>query len=344
MKSLAIYGAKGVESRVIQAAWHGFSLFGGLRMTRHRLPWNRGFSLVELLVVIAIIGILLALLLPAIQMTREAGRRVQCRNNLKQLGLALLNHHDTHKRFPAGWTANADAGVPGWGWTSRLLPFLEQQHVYSRMNTKLPISDPSHDEIRRQTFSFLLCPSAQTFDQNVELPSGGYADPYGPLTYPYEVGRSHYVGCLGTYVQQEEMEDGEYCPSGTYVMAGGTTLDGLFYRNSRVNLREVRDGTSNTIAIGERSGQVFNSSWVGVVHGSAYPAWRVLGWTGEPPNNKPGSEVHFHGYAQFNSGHHALTHFVMLDGSVQTLFDEIDPSVFQGMGTIHNREVETVQD
>ncbi|MBL8889527.1 MAG: DUF1559 domain-containing protein [Planctomycetaceae bacterium] len=314
-------------------------------MTRQRPLVRVGFTLVELLVVIAIIAILMALLLPAIQMAREAGRRVQCRNNLKQIGLALLNHHDTKNQFPAGWTANADAGVPGWGWMSRLLPYLEQQNAYARLNTKLPITDPVHDDVRDMTFSFLLCPSAQSYDeQEIGLPDGGYVDPYGPLTFPYNVGRSHYVGCLGTYVLQEEMEDGEYCPSGTNVMAGGTSLDGLFYRNSKVNLREVRDGTSNTIAVGERSGQVFNSSWIGVVHGSAFPAWRVLGWTGEPPNNEPGSEVHFHGYAQFNSAHRDLTHFVMLDGSVQTIFDEVDPAVFQGMGTIQNKEIGTVQD
>ncbi len=304
----------------------------------------RGFTLVELLVVIAIIAILMALLLPALQMTREASRRVQCRNNLKQIGLAMLQHHDAHKRFPAGWTANSDVGIPGWGWMSRLLPYLEQQHFYNRLDTRLPVSDAIHNEFRRQTFSFLLCPSALSYDkQQIPLTSGGYVDPYGPLTFPYEVGRSHYVGCLGTYVRQEEMENGEYCPSGNEVMAGGMTLDGLLYRNSRVNLREVRDGTSHTIAVGERSGQVFDSTWVGVVHGSSYPAWRILGWTGEPPNNKPGSDVHFHGYAQFNSSHHALTHFAMLDGSIQTIFDEVDPNVFQGMGTIHNREVGTME-
>lgn len=309
-------------------------------MTRRRPCVRFGFTLVELLVVIAIIGILVALLLPAVQMAREAARRIQCRNNLKQIGLALLNHHDARNRFPAGWTANSDAGVPGWGWMSRLLPYLEQESAYARMNMKLSISHPVHDEVRDLTFSFLLCPSAQANgEQEIRLPDGGYADPYGPLAFPYSVGRSHYVGCLGTYVSQEEMEDGEFCPSATNVMAGSSRLDGVFYRNSGVNLREVRDGTSNTIGVGERSGQVFESSWIGVVHGSQFPAWRVLGWTGEPPNNEPGSQVHFHGYAQFNSAHSDLTHFAMLDGSVQCMFDDVDPAIFKGMGTIQNKEI-----
>ena len=301
---------------------------------------RHGFTLIELLVVIAIIAILMAILLPAIQMTREAARRVQCKNNLKQVGLALLNHHDTHQRFPSGWTANADAGVPGWGWMSRLLPFVEQENLFNRLDSKLPITHNSHDQARLEPLSFLLCPSAQTFDdQQIDLPQGTYPDPYGPLAFPYSVSRSHYVGCLGTFVEQDEMEDGEYCPASVGVMAGSRQLDGLFFRNSRVNLREVRDGTSNTIAVGERSGRVFDSGWIGVVHGSAYPAWRILGWTGEPPNNKPNSEVHFHGYAQFNSAHRDLTHFAMLDGSVHSVFDDVDPVIFKGMGTIRNSEI-----
>ncbi len=99
------------------------------------------------------------------------------------------------------------------------------------------------------------------------------------------------------------MEDGEFCPSLVNISGGGDYLDGTFYRNSRVRLEHVYDGTSHTIGIGERSGKVFDSTWLGVVHGSQYPVWRLVGWTGEPPNNSPISPVHFHGYAQFNSAH-----------------------------------------
>jgi prepilin-type N-terminal cleavage/methylation domain-containing protein len=301
---------------------------------------RRAFTLIELLVVIAIIGILVALLLPAVQAVREAARRIQCKNNLKQIGLALIMHHDTLGSFPAGWKANADAGVPGWGWMSQSLQFIEQGNLYNQINYSDRISSLSHSQVRTQNLPFMICPSSPTAsDPIVKLTEGNYEDPFGPLEFPFSVGRSHYVGCLGGYVSTETMEDGETCPSSTYIMGGGRRLTGLFYRNSRTNYRDVLDGTSNTIAVGERSKKLFDSSWVGSVHGASFPAWRLLGWTGEPPNNKPHSQVHFHGYAQFNSAHTGISQFVFLDGSVRTIADEVEFETFRSMGTIAGGEI-----
>ena len=110
------------------------------------------FTLVELLVVIAIIGLLIALLLPAVQAAREASRRSSCKNNLKQLGLALHTFHDTYQRLPAGWEAYAAAGsktpdpegVPGWAWGSHALAGLEQSALADQINLNLAITDPQH--------------------------------------------------------------------------------------------------------------------------------------------------------------------------------------------------------
>ncbi|MEZ6096436.1 MAG: DUF1559 domain-containing protein [Pirellulaceae bacterium] len=301
---------------------------------------RQGFTLIELLVVIAIIGILVGFLLPAVQMVREAARRTQCKNNLKQMGLSLQAFHDVRNFYPSGWMANTDAGVPGWGWMTQALPFIEQTPIYEQIDFSKRIEHAQHDAVRDHRLQFMLCPSSTQADmRTVSLPNGGYDDPYAPINLPIDVPRAQYVGCVGTTVGEEEMDNGEFCPRLTEISGGDETMDGIFYRNSRVRLEHVYDGTSNSIAVGERSGRVFESTWIGVVHGTQYPCWRVVAWTGEPPNNKPFSSVHFHYYAQFNSAHSGLTNFSLLDGSVQTIADTIDPDVFKAMGTVSGAEV-----
>ena len=125
---------------------------------------RNAFTLVELLVVIAIIGILIALLLPAVQAAREAARRAQCNNNLKQMGLALHNYHDSYKKFPPG---NMSGLVfSGISIHARLLPYLEQKNVQDLINFGVPYNDPTNDMARLSPVSLFLCPS----DNNLELP------------------------------------------------------------------------------------------------------------------------------------------------------------------------------
>src|SRR5271166_430496 len=133
---------------------------------------SRGFTLIELLVVIAIIAVLIALLLPAVQSAREAARRMQCVNNLKQLGIALHNYHDALSIFPPGYIAASKFidgetdTAPGWSWASMILPQLEQASLYSSINVYLPIQAGANVTATQTIVGAYLCPSDQ-------LPAGG---------------------------------------------------------------------------------------------------------------------------------------------------------------------------
>ena len=135
----------------------------------------RAFTLVELLVVIAIIGILVALLLPAVQQARAAARRVQCMNNMKQIGLALMNYHSQNNEFPASstWPVGADGRAQGINsttfnghgpnWVIRALPFMEEQTTYDAFNLQLPIPDNANELARSTPISSMLCPEAVSY-------------------------------------------------------------------------------------------------------------------------------------------------------------------------------------
>ena len=121
----------------------------------------------------------------------------------------------------------------------------------------------------------------------------------------------------------------------------GIEQNGIFYANSRTSHTDILDGSSNTVLVGERSAPIFSSTWNGVVPGGDKSSWRVVGWTGEPPNHLPSdqSEIHFHEFAQFNSAHAGgLAMFAFADGAVKTIPRTIDFEVFHAMGTIRGRE------
>ncbi len=298
---------------------------------------RNGFTLVELLVVIAIIGILIGMLLPAVQAVREAARRVKCQNNIRQIVIGLQNYHSAHEHFPPGWSMKASQEEPGWGWMAWSLPYVEQNNIFDQIDWNTNIRDPKHDAVRTLVLDVMFCPSSQfAMYPTFNLEGADETD----TSYPEEIALAQYVGSVGSIVDFEQMEDGEECPDGGFLGTDGSYLDGVFYGNSKVRIERIKDGASNTVAIGERSGYIFRSTWLGVLDGSRFPGWRVIGWTGEPPNNEPASEVHFHGYAQFNSAHHGLTNFGLADGSVQVIRDTVDPVVFAGMGTLNGGEVQ----
>ena len=189
---------------------------------------NRAFTLVELLVVIAIIGILVALLLPAVQAAREAARRMSCQNNLKQLGLALHNYHDTHKALPASST-----GAPNHTWAPFLFPFIEQSNLYDQYNWHRNWDHPSNQPTIATDVSVFRCPSAPGGSSRRDTVRRGIlaaTTDYAPIA-----GVSSIVVRSG------------YIPN--------TDLRGAIVARDYIRMAQITDGTSNTIFIGEDAGR-----------------------------------------------------------------------------------------
>lgn len=283
-----------------------------------------GFTLVELLVVIAIIAILIALLLPAVQAAREAARQTQCKNNLKQIGLALHNYHDTHQGLPAGWSAYHPTtgqpywlGRPGWGWAARLLPQLEQAQVSENLiDFDLPLLDASHAQVRTTVITPYVCPSdgeETTFVlEPGPMPKPNYAAGYVGT----QVTRTNYVGVFGTV----RMLDAG-CPKGACQGNGTFVLERSF------RFRNLSDGLSNTFVVGERSSQYSPSTWLGVFAGAAHAPGRIVAVAESPPNSDSSPAFTFSSY------HPTGTHFLSADGSVKLISESIDLPVYHALCT-----------
>ncbi len=287
-----------------------------------------GFTLVELLVVIAIIGILIALLLPAVQAAREAARKISCCNNMKQIGIALHMHHNSNNRLPAGWTAYKPGtevphwfGEPGWAWSAKILPYIEEKSLYNTIDFELPITDPANDLARVAALSSYRCPSDVGGDTFV-LESGG---PYlGSGGYsPVELSRNNYIGVFGTVDIHHVCKEGatEY---------NGCVGDGSFFLNRGVAFREFSDGLSNTFVVGERCSRLAPSTWVGMVTGGEHAPARVVGVATYPPNSEEQPVHYFH---NFSSYHAVGTHFLSGDGSVHMVNNGIDDNVYEALCT-----------
>jgi prepilin-type N-terminal cleavage/methylation domain-containing protein len=218
------------------------------------------FTLVELLVVISIIGVLVGLLLPAVQAAREAARKSQNQNNLKQMGLAMLNYESALRTFPSGYvssvggpTANPGTldAAPGWGWAALLLPYMEQSAVYNQLDMSLPCWHAKNAAIVKSRVPTYLNPGAANFDGDTIV-----TDSAGTMLARF--GRSHYVGNCG------QDEPWGYDPP---VQDWRPLASGPLYRNSKVRIADVTDGLSNTVFIGEHA-TISDKTWVGVVPGS----------------------------------------------------------------------------
>jgi prepilin-type N-terminal cleavage/methylation domain-containing protein/prepilin-type processing-associated H-X9-DG protein len=286
-----------------------------------------GFTLVELLVVIAIIGILIALLLPAVQMAREAARRSRCSNNLKQIGLALHNYHDTYKCCPPAWINSTGNGnnASQWGWTALLFPFMEQEALkdtldVGNLHLSLAVEDNALLAIMQEPIGALRCPSCSGPDlQDVrDLEDTGGNPDFWTATGNYVAAYRSWSGRTGRPPDSNESDE-----------------VGMFEEHRACRFAKITDGTSNTIAVGERRWEYHDE-----VNGDTDVAAAALIFGIRRPNHdvRGRPDQTFHGRAKLNytggdqgrgrqgasSMHSGVAMFCMADGSVRSINETIE--------------------
>jgi len=276
---------------------------------------RRGITLVEFLVVISIIGVLLMILFPAVHRSREAARRTQCQNNLKQIGLALHNYHDIHNSLPSGWTGvsggNPSAlGGPGWGWGSQLLPQIDQFPLRETTRFDLPIVSSVNEMIRTAEIEVYRCPSDRT------EPTWRLS---GARLSAVRIASANYVGAYGSRGWDDLTAERQ-----------GQQLkgNGVFYHNSSTQFLDIIDGLSGTVLAGERassSQQNRHSTWVGVVPGAENAIARVVA-TGETTPGTRSKRAR-----GFNSNHGTGAYFLFGDGRVKYVDGRIAEAIFQSL-------------
>jgi prepilin-type processing-associated H-X9-DG protein len=285
--------------------------------------------LIELLVVIAIIAVLIGLLVPAVQKVRESALRLKCKNNLKQIGIALHGYHDRMGSFPPGYRSQvnpdgSEAG-PGWGWASYILADLEQDNLQRRIDLTQDMRLPVYQPVRTQILQIFTCPSDPqatrlftVFDANGQAIS--------------DMALGNYVGINGN--------------GGVSDHAGDN--DGVFLRNRPMRIADITDGTSNTVLVGERCTSMSYTTWTGALPGGIVPSLRdptaaeaaaalILSHCGPHLPNNPlvtdadaCSSFHVHG-----------VNFLFGDGSVQSINSAIGVSVYDALASRAGGEVVT---
>lgn len=282
---------------------------------------RQGFTLIELLVVIAIIAILVALLLPAVQQAREAARRSACKNNMKQIGLAMHNYHDTHRIFPPGLVdvvrSSVNHNLIGWG--THILPYVEQGPLYDSISAANGFAhslgnwqaaldaggEPTIETtISRTPLSVYQCPSDIMGGVNTKM---------------NDFGSSNYVASVGDLFEP------------------ANTFRGVFFTNSGTQMRDLVDGTSNTFLAGERrtAKTQIGSIWIGALRegtNGSNSVGRRMSAISAPTNTGVTYQINGTDYSAFSSMHAGGAQFVLGDGRVAFISENINRTTFRQLG------------
>lgn len=310
---------------------------------------RHGFTLIELLVVIAIIAILIALLLPAVQQAREAARRSTCKNNLKQLGLAIHNYHDIHNAFPMCYgTSIPNTNPPqfaidsrGRSWMMAILPQIDQAPLFNQINHGEPLSRPENQLVAQQVIPAYLCPSdsdnngKMTGRANVGNATSPAANlPWGVNNYKMSCGSNWAAGSASAFAPVTS-------PTGRGAGSnnGLDVSNGFMGRNAAAPVmtrtRDITDGLSQTFAIGESIPSRVNHTWWWWFNGTTATNAVPLNYfvkntniaVGDWPNNY-----------SFGSKHVGGGHFTMGDGSVKFVSENVDLNTYRAVSTISSAE------